>query len=122
MEKLSLKNKYSRLKVARKIRQQLAIPACRVLLTRRGCRASIAAIPPTKAYTAYTNASTSAKEPNKSTETSTLPRQFQELYMVLGWDDFAAGPPVPPGAASSFEAHLACTRSATTRTSHVERP
>jgi len=27
--------------------------------------------------------------------------------MVLGWDDFAAGPPVPPGAASYFEAHLA---------------
>src|SRR5438105_1201159 len=107
MEKLSLKNRYSRLKVARKIRQQVAIPACRVLLTKRGCRVSMAAIPPTKAYTAHTNASTSAKEPNKSTETSTLPRQFRELYILLGWEDFAAAPPVPPGAASYFEAHFA---------------
>src|SRR5207249_244544 len=31
MEKLSLKNRYSRLNVARKIRQQVAIPACLVL-------------------------------------------------------------------------------------------
>src|SRR5271166_3651906 len=72
MEKLSLKNRYSRLNVPRKIRQHAAIPACRVLFTRRGCRVRIAAMPPTNAYTAQTNASRSAKEPNTSTETSIL--------------------------------------------------
>src|SRR5216684_452301 len=65
--KLSLKNRYSRLKVARKTKQQVAIPACRVLFTKSGCRVTIAPIPPANAYTAQTNAKTSAKDPNTST-------------------------------------------------------
>src|SRR2546427_4686897 len=81
MEKLSVKNKYSRLKVAKKIKQQVAIPAWRVLLTKRGWRVTIAAMPPTKAYTAHTNAKRSAKEPNTSTATPPLPRSSRASYM-----------------------------------------
>src|SRR2546429_186828 len=62
-----------RLKVARKIRPQVAMPACRVLLISSGCRVKIAAIPPPNAYTAHTNAKTSAKEPNTSMATPLPP-------------------------------------------------
>src|SRR6266478_696134 len=73
MEKLSLKKRYSRLSVARKIKQQVAIPAWRVLLISSGCRVIIAAMPPPNAYTAHITAKTSAKEPNTSTATPPLP-------------------------------------------------
>src|SRR5580692_8484356 len=56
-----------------KISPHVAMPACRVLLTRRGCRVRIAKIPPTNAYTAQINANSSANEPNTSTE-SLFPR------------------------------------------------
>src|SRR2546429_4571534 len=96
-----------RLKVARKIRQQVAMPACLVLLISSGCRVKIAAMPPPNAYTAHTNAKTSAKEPNTSMATPPLPRRFRVRYMLLRWGELAAAPPLPPGAASYLEAHLA---------------
>src|SRR5439155_1633559 len=49
------------------------MPACRVLLISSGCRVKIAAIPPPNAYTAHTNAKTSAKEPNTSMATPLPP-------------------------------------------------
>src|SRR5229473_6480410 len=55
-----------RLPVARKISPQVAIPACRALLTSNGCRVRIAAMPPTNAYPAHRNARSNAKEPNTS--------------------------------------------------------
>src|SRR5260370_22781800 len=73
MEKLSLKKRYSRLNVARKIRQQVAIPAWRVLLISSGWRVIIAAMPPPNAYTAHTNAKMSAKVPNTSIATPLPP-------------------------------------------------
>src|SRR2546423_1133945 len=89
-------NRYSRLNVATKIRPQVAMPACRVLLTSSGCRVKIAAIPPPNAYTAHTNAKTSAKEPNTSMATPLLPRRFRVRYMLLRWGELAAAPPLPP--------------------------
>src|ERR1051325_11285391 len=67
IEKLSVTNRYTTLNVARKIRQHAAMPACRALLIRRGCRVRMAATPPSNAYSAQTNASNSANEPNTST-------------------------------------------------------
>src|SRR6266851_10301775 len=119
MEKLSLKNRYSRLKVARKIRQQVAIPACRVLLISSGWRVMIAAMPPPNAYTAHTNARMSAKEPNTSTAIPPLPRLFRVPYRSA---ELGAAMAVPPGAASYLEAHFACTCSATKRPSSAGRP
>src|SRR6267154_4523612 len=81
MEKLSLKKRYSRLSVARKIRQHVAIPACRVLLISSGWRVIIAAMPPPNAYTAQTNAKTSAKEPNTSTANPPIPRRSRAPYL-----------------------------------------
>src|SRR5271165_163842 len=49
-----------------KISTQVAVPDCRALLIKSGWRVMIAAMPPTKAYTAQTNASRSAKDPNTS--------------------------------------------------------
>src|SRR6267154_4513013 len=109
MEKLSLKKRYARLKVARKIKQHVAIPAWRVLLISSGWRVIIAAIPPPNAYTAHTNAKTSAKEPNTSMATPLLPRRFRVRYMLLRWGELATAPPLPPGAASYLQAHLAGT-------------
>src|SRR5216684_9241399 len=106
MEKLSLKKRYSRLNVARKIRQQVAIPAWRVLLISSGWRVTIAAMPPPNAYTAHTNARTSAKDPNISMAIPPLPRRSRVRYMLVRWAELAAAPPVPPGAASYLEAHL----------------
>src|SRR5713101_8611531 len=117
MEKLSVKNKYSRLKVAKKIRPQVAIPAWRVLLNKRGWRVTMAAMPPTKAYRAHTNAKRSAKEPKTSTATPPLPRSLRVVYMLLRCVEPDAVPLPPPGAASYLEAHLACTCSATNRPS-----
>src|SRR5260370_2127234 len=119
MEKLSLKKRYSRLNVARKIRQQVAIPAWRVLLTSRGWRVTIAAMPPPNAYTAHTNARISAKEPNTSTATPPLPRRFRVPYRPV---ELGAALTVPPGAASYLDAHFACTCSATNRPSSAGRP
>src|SRR5215472_244313 len=79
MEKLSVKNRYSRLKVARKIRPHVAIPAWRALFTRSGWRVMIAPMPPTTAYTAHTKAKRSAKEPNTSTAIPPLPRSSPGL-------------------------------------------
>src|SRR5258708_6949902 len=81
MEKLSLKNRYSRLNVARKIRTQVAIPACRALLISSGWRVMIAAMPPPNAYTAQINARTSAKEPNTSTTMPPIPRRSRVPYI-----------------------------------------
>src|SRR6266436_4318951 len=107
MEKLSLKKRYSRLSVARKIKQQVAIPAWRVLLISSGCRVSIAAMPPPNAYTAHINAKTSAKEPNTSTATPPIPRRARAPYIPLRSVELGLAPPVPPGAASYLEAHFA---------------
>src|ERR1700694_6284735 len=107
MEKLSLKKRYSRLNVARKIRQHVAIPAWRVLLISSGWRVIIAAMPPPNAYTAQTNAKMSAKVPNTSIATPRLPRRSRVLYMLLRSVDLGAAPPLPPGAASYLEAHFA---------------
>src|SRR6266478_2449552 len=107
IEKLSLKKRYSRLKVARKIRQHVAIPACRVLLISSGWRVIIAAMPPPNAYTAHTNAKMSAKVPNTSIATPLPPGRPRVLYMLLRSVALGAAPPLPPGAASYLEAHFA---------------
>src|ERR1700747_1157585 len=107
MEKLSLKKRYSRLNVARKIRQQVAIPACLVLLISSGCRVMMAAMPPPNAYTAQINAKTNAKEPNTSTAVPPIPRKFRVLYIALRSVGLGVAPPLPPGAASYLEAHFA---------------
>src|SRR5712692_2329257 len=107
MEKLSLKKRYSRLKVARKIMQQVAIPAWRVLLISSGCRGIIAPLPPPNASTPHMKAKTSAKEPNTSTATPPLPRRPRVPYVPLRSVELGLAPPVPPGAASYLEAHFA---------------
>src|ERR1700676_1859514 len=81
----------------------------------------MAAIPPTNAYTAQTKANSNAKEPNTSTE-SPLPPAKGECYIVLVRASPPAGAGVPPGAASYFDAHFACTCSATKQPSAAGRP
>src|SRR5579884_1172950 len=82
MEKLSVKKRYSRLTVPMKIKPQAAIPACRALLIKRGCRVVIAKMPPTNAYAAQTNARSSANEPNTSTELPPISLAAQALLSV----------------------------------------
>src|SRR4029077_20305897 len=79
-------------------------------------------MPPTKAYAAQRNARTSANDPNTSTETPPLPRPSQVGYIVLRWVGSEGVLLSPPGAASYFEAHFACTCSATNRPSEAGRP
>src|SRR5215472_14068072 len=121
MEKLSVKNRYSRLNVAMKISAHVAIPAWRVLLTSSGWRVTIAAMPPTKAYNAHINARRSAKDPNTSTALAPLPQFARGCYMLLCCVELCVVP-VPPGAASYLEAHFAWTCSATNLPSELRCP
>src|ERR1700730_15622030 len=110
---------------------QVAMPACRTLLTSSGWRVRIAKMPPTNAYTAQTKASRSANEPNTSTYNQPSPvarsilaidfnsgtrqrwERYQARHIVLAGcaesdpfsADFAGGPAV--GAASYLDAHFA---------------
>ena len=60
------------------------MPACRVLLTSRGWRVMIAAMPPPNAYTAQINARINANEPNTSTGILRLsPGQAGPLHCAL---------------------------------------
>src|SRR5208283_1347753 len=65
-----------------KIRTQVAMPAWRVLLTSNGCRVMMAAMPPTNAYTAQTNASRSVNEPNTSISLPPLPPKVFLLFAL----------------------------------------
>src|SRR5882762_11164955 len=106
-----------------KINTQVAMPACRVLFTSSGCRVMMAAMPPTNAYTAQTNASRSVNEPNTSIVLPPLPEDLRLVrYMLLRWVVPAGVGLSPPGAASYLEAHLACTCSATKRPSEPGCP
>src|SRR5579862_2230653 len=114
------------LKVATKTRQHVASPACRALFTSSGCRVIIAAIPPANAYAAQTNARTRAKDPNTSKGTVPLSRPRRAAYILLFGVAVevvvVVGVAVPPGDASYFDAHFACTCSATKRPSLAGRP
>ena len=86
-------------------------------------RVRMAAIPPTNAYSAQTKASNSANEPNTSTlpplsEPSAPCCTYANYERPVEFDGFGAS----PGAASYFEAHFACTCSATNRPSEPIRP
>src|SRR5580692_7075302 len=75
------------------------MPAWLVLLTRSGCRVTMAAIPPPKAYAAQINARRRANEPNTSSGTLPIPRPEPGLtYCFSVWqsDQLRRFPPEPP--------------------------
>src|SRR5579859_1395694 len=99
------------------------MPACRALLINKGCRVRMAAIPPANAYSAQTKASNNANEP-KTSKQPPLSNWYAPGNHYPRYDRPVEpdGLGTSPGAASYFEAHFACTCSASKCPSEPIRP